>query len=572
MARKTIDGTVSDAYLALLADRGIDYFFGNAGTDFAPIIESFAKAASLGWKTPKPVLVPHENLAIHMALGYYAVTGRPQVVMVHVNVGTANALNGLINAFKGNLPVLFTSGRTPYTETGELAGRRNREVHWPQEMRDQGAIAREVVKWDYELKNAETLETVVDRAINIAMSEPRGPIYLTLPREALGAKADGFTYDSPSRHATPTAPYPDPAAIDEAAALIAAAENPLIITGDIGADPAAVPPFAAMAERFALPVAQRKAKFLGLPSDHPMHLGYDSDPYLAGADVIVVAGCDVPWIPSTGRRPGPDCKVIHLGADPIYRSYPIRGYEADLAITGTLGATIRALGDALATHEKTARARIDARRKRIAADWRKLRDGWAAALERVKGSSPIHPLWVSHCIDNIRGEDDIVMVESPLAASQMHFTRPGTMIGGGAGGGLGYGLGMALGAQLAARDRRVICTQGDGAYMYGNPVPAHYVARAESLPILTVVFNNEQWGAVRRNTRDMYPDGYAAKSNREPLTYFEPGVAYEKAVETNGGYGERVTDPAQLPKALERALDAIETEKRQALLNVVCSA
>ncbi len=134
MPVKTIsNGTVSDAYLALLADRGVDYFFGNAGTDFAPIIESFAKAQALGTPAPKAMLVPHENLAIHMALGYYAVTGKPQVVMVHVNVGTANALNGIINASKGNVPVLFSSGRTPYSETGDREGRRTREVHWPQE-------------------------------------------------------------------------------------------------------------------------------------------------------------------------------------------------------------------------------------------------------------------------------------------------------------------------------------------------------------------------------------------------------------------------------------------------------
>jgi acetolactate synthase-1/2/3 large subunit len=571
MTRKSVDGTVADAYLALLADRGIDYFFGNAGTDFAPIIEAFAKAAALGTPTPKPMLVPHENLAIHMALGYYAVSGRPQVVMVHVNVGTANALNGLINAAKGNLPVLFTSGRTPYTEYGNLAGQRTREVHWPQEMRDQGALAREVVKWDYELRNAETLETVVDRALNIAMSEPRGPIYLTLPREPLATGIEGFAYDSPSRHATPTVPYPDPVAIDQAAAMLAKAENPLIITATLGTDPSVVPGFAALVDRFAIPVVQRKARCLCLPSDHPMHLGYDSDPHLETADVIVVAGCDVPWIPAV-KAPGPDCRVIHLGPDPIYGTYPVRGYTADLAITGSFSATIPALAEALAAHEGTARPRIDSRRKRIAGHWQTLRDGWRAALERAKGAGSIHPLWISHCIEQVRSEDDIVVIESPLAQSQLHFTRPGTMLSGGAGGGLGYGLGMALGAQLAARDRKVICTQGDGAYMYGNPVPAHYVAMAEQLPLLTVVFNNEQWSAVKRNTRAMYPDGYAAKSNREPLTFFEPGIAYEHAVMVAGGHGERVADPAELPKALERAMTVIETEKRQALLNVVCSA
>jgi acetolactate synthase I/II/III large subunit len=152
----------------------------------------------------------------------------------------------------------------------------------------------------------------------------------------------------------------------------------------------------------------------------------------------------------------------------------------------------------------------------------------------------------------------------------MRFTRPATMFSIGAAGALGWGLGTALGAKAASPDNLVICTVGDGAYMFGNPVPAHYVSAAEKLPILTVVFNNQMWGAVKRNTREVYPDGYAARSNREPLTYFDPGLKFEKAVEVADGYGERVEDPAALPGAIERAMKAVLVEKRQALLNVVC--
>jgi acetolactate synthase-1/2/3 large subunit len=106
--------------------------------------------------------------------------------------------------------------------------------------------------------------------------------------------------------------------------------------------------------------------------------------------------------------------------------------------------------------------------------------------------------------------------------------------------------------------------------MFGNPIPAHYVSAAENLPTLTVVFNNQMWGAVKRSTRDIYADGYAAKSNQEPLTYFDPELKFEKSVEVAGGYGQRVDDPADLPHALERALKVVEGERRQALLNVIC--
>ncbi|MGE0650954.1 MAG: thiamine pyrophosphate-binding protein, partial [Alphaproteobacteria bacterium] len=229
MPKKTIaSGSVAEAYLQVLADRGIDYLFGNAGTDFAPLIEAYSKLRAGGVKVPEPVTCPHENVAMAMAQGFYAMTGRPQAVMVHVNVGTANAMCMLINAYRGNVPILFSAGRTPFSETATLTGSRTGEIHWPQEMFDQRAMVREVVKWDYELPNAEVVETAVDRALNAAMSYPRGPVYLTLPREVLAAPADDFTFDSPSRHACASPPQPDPEAIARAAAMIAKAENPLI--------------------------------------------------------------------------------------------------------------------------------------------------------------------------------------------------------------------------------------------------------------------------------------------------------------------------------------------------------
>ena len=569
MTEKTINGTVAEAYLALLSDRGVDCLFANAGTDFAPLIEALSKAEADGAKVPRPITAPHENVAVCMAIGYYLKTGRPQLVMVHVNVGTANAICAIMNAWRGNVPVIMSAGRTPYSEEGGLLGKRSGEIHWPQEMRDQGAMLREFVKWDYELPNAETLEVTVDRALNIAMSEPRGPVYLTLPREVLAAPAQNFTYQSPSRRRAASPPFPDLAAIDEAAELIARAENPLIITSSAGRDGADMARLEAFADIFAIPVSQRKPRYVAMSCDHPMHLGYEPDAMLKVADLVIVIECDVPWIPGK-RAPNPDAKIIHLGVDPLFAAYPIRGFTADLAITGVLAGTLPALTQALATRRDAAIDRIEKRRARLANARATQRERWAETLARGRDSRPMSPAWITHCLDQVKGQDAIVIKESPLTFEHMRFTKPGTMFSVGAAGGLGWGLGTALGVKAAAPDQLVIATCGDGAYMFGNPVPAHYVAAAEKLPILTVVFNNAMWGAVKRNTREVYPDGYAAKSNREPLTYFDPALRFEKAVEVADGYGECVEDPAKLPAAIERAMKAIEVEKRQALLNVIC--
>ena len=108
--------------------------------------------------------------------------------------------------------------------------------------------------------------------------------------------------------------------------------------------------------------------------------------------------------------------------------------------------------------------------------------------------------------------------------------------------------------------------------MFGNPIASHYVGAEQKLPILTVIFNNQRWQAVRRATVGLNPEGYAAQSSHQPITMLDSIDKYEKAVEVADGYGQRVEDPADLMPALERGLKAVEVEKRQAVVNVICSA
>lgn len=570
MSQKKLEQTTAaEAYLTLMADRGVSYLFANAGTDFAPLIEAMSKIEIKGGAMPKPITVPHENVAVSMALGYYLATGRPQLVMVHVNVGTANAVCGVMNAWRGNVPILFTAGRTPFSEEGGLLGERSGEIHWPQEMRDQGAMLREFVKWDYQLPNTQVIEATVDRAINLAMAEPKGPIYLTLPREVLATPMENFSYTSPSRHSTPSAPFPDPSAIERAADMIARADNPVIITSNAGRDASEVANLAILADCFAIPVTQRKPRFMALPSDHAMHLGFNPDMFLDKSDCIIVLECDVPWIPSK-KAPLPDAKIIHIGVDPLYSAYPMRSFPSDLGISGVVSATLSLLAKALELRVAKNRDAIEARRKRLAETRANQRARWQDILDKGRTQTPLHPAWITHCINEVKSADTVIVKESPVTWEHLTLTQPGTFFSSGAAGGLGWGLGTALGIQMARPKQNVICTVGDGAYMFGNPVPAHYVAAAEKLPILTIVFNNQMWGAVKRNTREVYPGGYAAKSNREPLTYFDLELGFEKAVETAGGYGERVSDPAEMPHAMARAMAAVKGGN-QALLNVICS-
>jgi acetolactate synthase-1/2/3 large subunit len=516
----------AEAFLARLAERGIEYVFANAGTDFAPIIEALSRNSGAQRKFPRVVTVPHENVAMGMAHGYYRIAGKPAAVMVHVTVGTANAVCGLMNMARDNVPVLLAAGRTPITETGHAASR-NRSIHWGQEAFDQGGMVREFVKWDYELRANQPVEILVDRALDISMSEPRGPVYMTLPREVLADPATPARRDN-VRPLGVIAAEPARSAIEQAAVLIASAEFPLILTATGGRTPEGFAALAALAEEFALPVVQGEARDINLPTNHAMSLGFDNGAWLGQADVIIVLDSPVPWIPRAGVPPK-DAKIVHIGP------------------------------------EKTA---IDARRKTIAVAREEMDLKRRKLVDTVKDQSPVHPAWLAHCLNAIKSKDAIIVNELGLPLGQLELTTPLSYIGSSTAGGLGFGLGAGLGAKLADPAREVIAAVGDGSYLFGNPLSFHYVGRAERLPTLTIVANNAAWHAVRRATLDVYPSGAAAKANVMPLVELKPLPDFEKVIETCGGHGERVEKASDLQGALERGFAAIRSGT-PALLNVM---
>ncbi|MBI4609101.1 MAG: thiamine pyrophosphate-requiring protein [Candidatus Rokubacteria bacterium] len=567
MLKRAAVESVAEGYLELLAARRVEYFFGNAGTDFAPIVEAFAKREAQGQALPRPITVPHEITAVAMAHGYAMVTGRPQVVMVHVIVGTANALCGIMNAARAQVPILFTAGRTPLTE-GNLPGARDRHIHWAQEAFDQGALVREFVKWDYELRLGVQLETVVDRALAIAQSEPQGPVYLTLPREVLAERLEQLEYSDPPRLSPSGATAQAKAAVEEAARILAGARNPIAIVKSSGRDPGAVLPLVGLAEALGMPVFDQWHTHVNFPQDHPLHAGYDPSPHLGDADVVLVVESDAPWFPKL-KAPRPEATVIQVAQEPLYPRYPIRGFPVDVALAGTPRLTLGALADAVRTAGADAQT-VSARRSRWQAEHRRLREAWQAQARRVQSDRPIDMAWLSRCVGDVLEADTLVVNEYDLDPSQTCFTVPGTYFAASPAAGLGWGLGAALGAKLAAPEKTVICCVGDGSYIFGSPTAAHFVARAYGLPVLFVVFNNRSWNAVKRAVRAYAPDGWAVRTGSMPMSDLEPAPDYELVCQAGGGYGERVEDPAALPEALARALMVVREEKRQALLNVIC--
>ncbi|MFV0524787.1 MAG: thiamine pyrophosphate-requiring protein [Acidimicrobiales bacterium] len=569
------DVTVAGRYLERLEAGGIRHLFVNAGTDFAPIAEAYAlNREQEGPPLPCPVICTHENLAVGMAHGAYLMSGRPQAVMFHVSVGTANAVCGITNAARDQVPLLVAAGRTPILEQGAL-GARDTSIHWAQEMFDQAGMVRELVKWDYELRDAGQLDQVVDRALALASSHPRGPVYLSLPREILARPAASPPLSGVGT-AVPAGPHPDPAAVAELADRLAGARLPVILTSAAGADPAVPALLADLAERFAVGVVEVAPRYLNLAGPGPgvdasgarsrMHLGYQADRVLAAADVVVVLEADVPWMP-TRSAPESGAFVAQVGVDPLYARYPMRSHRSDLTLTAAPAAALAALTGALeARAAEVDPGRTD--RVRARADAARGASDRLAARERT-ASGPITKAFASLTLGELLEPDDVVINEYWGAPGLLGRSRPGTYFYLPPSGGLGWAVPAALGARLAAPDRRVVALVGDGAYLFANPASCHHAAAKHDLPVLIVVANNATWGAVDAATRSVYPEGRAVAADDHRLSDLSPSPDFAAYARASGGFGVTVTDRGDLAAALVAGLEAVD-QGRHALIDVAC--
>jgi acetolactate synthase I/II/III large subunit len=565
--------TGAEAFLAQVRALGtVRYLFANTGTDHGPIIEALAKTAKEDPADIQPIVVPHEMAAVSMAHGYYNATQKPQMVLVHTLPGTANALGGIINAQSCNVPLFLVAGRTPITE-GELRGGKSQNIHWRQESRDQGALVREFVKWDYELRTNQNLPAVVSRAYKIAMSEPRGPVYLTLPREWLCEELE-----STEVIGGPLAPaakiQADPAALEKAADLLLASEQPLIATKYLGRNPEAVAHLVELAELLAIPVVQ-VLNHVNFPTDHPLYLGNQTLKYAKNADVLFFIDIDVLWEPPRRSVLRPDAKIIHLERDPLFTSIPGWGFPADLPVAGCSEIALPALNAIIKARLSAgagSKAQLDERRKKIAAEHHVMMREIEAKIAAAANQRPISPFWLSKCIGDVMDERTIILNETVTSglAEVITLNRPGSQFGTPLAGHLGWALGAAIGAKLGAPDATVIAAVGDGSYMFGAPTACHFTAQKYQIPFLTVVYNNQAWNASINAARGLYPDGVAQRTRNFPGCDLSPSPLFELTAQACGAHALRVEEPEMLPGALERALKVVREERRQALLNVVC--
>lgn len=566
--------TTSTAFLEALQEAGVSYIFANLGSDHPALIEALAEAKNKNVTFPEVITSPHEMVALSAANGYAQVTGEPQAVLVHVECGTQNLGGAIHNAAKGRVPVLIFAGASPYTQEGELTGSRNEFIHWIQDVADQRGIVRGYTKYDNEIRTGKNVKQLVHRALQIAQSDPKGPVYLMGPREVMEEETERVTINK--EHWKPIAPNALPAeGVQTIVKDLLASKNPLVVTSYLGRNKDAVEELVQLCDKLAIPVLESVPNYVNFPSNHPMQCGYqwnspEQHKLLAEADVVLVLDSDVPWI-ALHNRPSKDCTIYHIDIDPLKENMPLWYIPAKQHFAADAQTALQQINEQIQKLEWDLN-RVEERRIRITKFHDQLREQWGRD-ETYQGDF-ITPEYLTACIREIMDEDTIIINEgiSNFETIYRHIkaTKPGTMIGSGAGS-LGWNGGAAIGAKLAAKDKTIISLTGDGSYLFSIPSTVHWMSRKYNAPFLTVIYNNRGWKSPKLSTLGVHPNGVANETNTF-FNDFDPPADLAKIAESAGGaYAQTVKDPKEVKNALSKAMAAIK-EGRSAVLDVYLPA
>jgi thiamine pyrophosphate-dependent acetolactate synthase large subunit-like protein len=537
----------ADALLRMLGAMGVERIFASPGSDWAPLWEALERPHSEA--VPQYVSVRHEETAVAMASGYSKSTGKLPAVVLHTTVGTLHAAMALRIARHERVPMVVMAGESvTFSEMPSLKLGRQ----WLRLLTDLGGPARlaePTVKWSLGLNSSELLPQTVQRACQLAMQAPRGPVFISVPIEYL---MEETAQPLPQPVALPAPPAANALALDELGGWLSEARRPLIVTEEAGRDPAAVRALAALAEKLGAPVAEAwQPYYLNFPRDHPLYAGVAVErmqSLVDEADLVLLAECVMPWHPPSAL-PKPGTKVVALGEDPLRSNLPHWGIRADMVVVGELRTTLE---EVLKRIRNRGQSPISSR------------PGLPQAKEAMNNA------WIAEQLNAVISKDAVVVNETITHRLEL-VQRLTKLAPGGfyeaSFGGLGMGLSLALGVKHAQPERPVVCTIGDGAFHY-NPVVACFGASQElGLPIAVVLFDNGGYLSQKTDVVNHYPQGAAVRSGRFAGTAITPRPDYAKLAEAYGGHGEKVTSPHEVRPALQRALE--QAQERLALVHMV---
>ena len=557
-----------EAFIDVLNANGVEHIFFNPGGEQGPTLATVAKYRVSGKPTPRLILCLDESVALTAAHGHYMVSGRPQVVMVHAELGTLQVGGALHNVQWGRIPVILWAG--------SMAG--GQRVNWKKEPYDQGLMMRNCVKWDHEIGADENIRDVLQQAIKTAFTEPCGPVYISYPRDTLTKEIDKVPIPPSARESVYSSAPVDVDALSKVADILIEAEKPLIVAGYTGRHQQTVASLVELAETLCAAVLPSQV-WMNFPTSHPLCVGMEqilgsrkANPYIADADVVLAIDYDMPYASAAGA-PGPNTKIIHIDVDPLTQGRPIWFRGADIFIEADSREAIPALTKIIRqklTPEKS--KQLKERFKQLESANKKERGECHDLAVSRANQKPISPDWLCHCLAGIIDEDTIVVHHninmSASATEQILRTKPGTWLGCAAGS-IQWALGAALGAKVAAPDKTVVSLMTDGGFVWGCPVASLWSASSYQAPFLSIIFNNQAYGFIRGMV-----ERTAGEKELSDQMAFEAGVDimpppdYAVVAQSCGAYGKMVEDPADVGPVLKEAMNQVHSG-RPAVVNVI---
>jgi len=423
-------------------------------------------------------------------------------------------------------------------------------------------MVRNCVKWDHEVSPDEDIHDVLQHALNIALTEPRGPVYLSYSREVLMKRIDRRAPESYT--ATPASiPPADRGSLGKIADTLLSAKNPLIVAGYTARYPESVKNLIELAETLCAPVVPGLTR-MNFPTTHPLCAGMEemggglrgNIPFTE-ADVLLAIDYDLPYVPAEGF-PQPDATILHIDVDPLTQGRPLWGRGADIFMKADSREAIPALNSVIREKitpemEPQLRERFEQLEQKHK---RKQYENHEIAMSK-SNDKPISPDWLCHCINEILDEDTILVnhliSQSSSVAGQIDRSKPGTLLAC-AGGSIMWALGAALGAKVSSPDRTVVSLMTDGGFVWGCPVAALWSSTSYKAPFLAVIFNNQSYGAIRTVVERMSETQLSDEMGYVAGTDISPPPEYALVAQACGGYGRTVVEPADVLPALKEAL------------------
>lgn len=559
------------AFLDALQEAGVSYIFANLGSDHPAIIENLAIAKKENKELPEVITCPHEFVALTAAQGYAQATGEPQAVIVHVECGTQNLGGAIHNAYKSRVPVLVFAGASPYTQENELAGSRNEFIHWIQDVFDQRGIMRGYTKYDNEIRSGANVKQLVHRALQIAKSDPKGPVYLMGPREVMEEPAKPVEIQKELwEPITPGAISPQK--IKELTNDLLSAKNPLVVASYLGRKKEAVEELVRLCERLAIPVIESIPSYMNFPTNHPMHCGsyWNTEKQikvLDEADFILVLDSDVPWIP-VRNKPSNNATIYYIDVDPLKEQMPLWYIPSKRFFKADAYTALQQINDYLDKNSDIDQGVVSQRWKKHS-EYHNRQAEERGMIEKAE-SDVITPEFLTACIRDITDENTIVLNEGitshEVISNHIGASIPGSYYGSPAGS-LGWHGGAALGMKLANPDKTIISLTGDGAYLFSIPSTVHWMAKRYNTPFLTVIYNNSGWKAPKQSTLGVHPHGIA-KQTEEFFVHFDPPADLSKIATAAGeAHSIMVKNRSELRSALKEGLQFVK-EGRSAVIDV----